>query len=73
MIRADREMLAELARLNSDVVPLAMRIMENSVTSEEQHAFAQRLIAMAQQLQMRAAVAIIDGEVATFPDNRSLH
>ena len=26
MIREDRELLAELARLNTDVVPLAMRI-----------------------------------------------
>ena len=32
MIREDRELLAELGRLNSDVVPLAMKIMDESVT-----------------------------------------
>lgn len=68
MIRADRELLAELARLNSDVVPLAMRIMGDNATSGEQHAFAQRLIAMARQLQARASVAVIEGDV-TIPDN----
>lgn len=39
MIRADRELLADLARLNSDVVPLAMK-MDDSVTREEQQTFA---------------------------------
>ncbi len=34
MIRDDRELLAELARLNTDVVPLAMRIMDESVAAE---------------------------------------
>lgn len=43
MIRADRELLADLARLNSDVVPLAMRIMDNSATFDEQRIFADRL------------------------------
>ncbi len=32
MTREDRELLAELGRLNSDVVPLAMKIMDESVT-----------------------------------------
>jgi EAL domain-containing protein (putative c-di-GMP-specific phosphodiesterase class I) len=71
VIRADRELLAELARLNSDVVPLAMRIMGNNATSDEQHAFAQRLIAMAQRLQARASVAVIEGNVVTIPDNET--
>lgn len=31
---ADRELLAELARMNSDVVPLAMRMMEHGATGE---------------------------------------
>ncbi len=69
MIRADRELLAELARLNSDVVPLAMRMMEDSATGEEQRAFARRLIAMARQLQARASVAVIEGDVVTVLDN----
>ncbi len=64
MIRADRELLAELARLNSDVVPLAMRMMENSATADEQHAFAERLIAMARQLRTRASGVVIEGDVA---------
>jgi hypothetical protein len=35
MIRAGRELLADLARLNSDVVPLAMQIMDNRATFDE--------------------------------------
>jgi hypothetical protein len=39
MNREDRELLAELRRLNSDVVPFAMKIMDESVTvtAEEQY------------------------------------
>ena len=73
MIREDRELLAELRRLNSDVVPLAMRIMDESVavTAEEQTVFAERLVAMGQRLEARArrigdevieGIAEVDGE-----------
>lgn len=57
MIREDRELLAELSRLNRDAVPLAMRIMDESVhvSAEEQYAIAHRLIAMAARLQVRAS------------------
>ncbi len=70
MLRADRELLAELGRLNSDVVPLAMRIMDESVTPTEQHVFAERLIAMARRLQSRASGAgfVIEGKVVARPD-----
>lgn len=54
MIREDRELLAELARVNSDVVPTAMRIMEDSATAEQQHELAGRLIAAGQRLHRRA-------------------
>lgn len=73
MIRADRELLAEFARLNSDVVPLAMRIMGESVTADEQHAFAERLVAMARQLQARALEVVIEGDMAATPDNTIRH
>lgn len=66
MIRADRELLAELARLNRDMAPLAMRVMEGSSSAAEQQHYAQRLIAAGQRLQLRAAEtgrAIIEGEV----------
>jgi hypothetical protein len=49
MIREDRLLLADLARLNTDVVPLAMRIMDQSATAEEHYAFAERLAAMARR------------------------
>lgn len=50
-------LLAELGRLNSDVVPLAMKIMDESVTviAEEQHAFAERLVAMGRRLERGAS------------------
>ncbi|MGH3798978.1 MAG: hypothetical protein ACRDTD_02390 [Pseudonocardiaceae bacterium] len=54
MIRADRELLADLARMNSDVVPLAMRIMDDSATFDEQRTFADRLIELGIRLRDRA-------------------
>jgi hypothetical protein len=55
--RKDRELLAVMGLLNSDVVPLAMKIIADgsvTVTSEEQYAFAERLTAM-WQLKERAS------------------
>ncbi len=65
MMREDRLLLAELGRLDTDVVPLALRIMDDSATAEEHYTFAERLAAMAQRLRARAAYAglVIDGEV----------
>jgi hypothetical protein len=44
VIRQDRELLAELARLNREMAPLAMRIMDASASTDEQARYAQRLI-----------------------------
>ncbi|HKR48666.1 MAG TPA: hypothetical protein VJT72_03630 [Pseudonocardiaceae bacterium] len=66
MIREDRELLAELAHVNTDVLPLAMRIMEGNATAEEQHEFAERLILLGQRLHHRADGAqrmVLDGTV----------
>ncbi len=70
MIREDRLLLAELGRLNTDVVPLAMRIIDESATVDEHFAFAKRLAAMAQRLQARAVrmSLVIDGEVVINAD-----
>lgn len=77
MIREDRELLAELARLNRTMVPLAMSIMEGTATADEQHTYARRLIAAGQRLQQRADAvtgAVVDGEVlATGPPTRPAH
>ena len=66
MIREDRELLALLARLNTDMVSLAMRIMEHLASADEQAHYAQRLIAAGERLQRRAnemAGNLIEGEV----------
>ena len=66
MIREDRELLAVLARLNTDMVSLAMRIMEHLASADEQAHYAQRLIAAGERLQRRAnemGGAVIEGEV----------
>jgi hypothetical protein len=66
VIREDRELLTELARLNTAMAPLAMCIMEGTATAAEQHTYAQRLIAAGERLQRRAdetSGAIVDGEV----------
>lgn len=66
VIREDRELLTELARLNRDMAALALRIMEGSAGAAEQQHYAQRLIAAGQRLQRRAEGAgqvVIEGEV----------
>jgi hypothetical protein len=68
VIREDRELLAELARLNREMAPLAMRIMEGSANIAEQQNCAQRLIAVGERLGRRAdgaGSAVIEGEVLT--------
>ena len=65
MTREDRELLAELDRLNGDMAPLALRVMEGSASAAEQQHYAQRLIAAGERLQRRADKAgemVIDGE-----------
>jgi hypothetical protein len=66
VIQEDRELLAELASVNTDVVPLAMRIIDECATAEEQHKFAERLVALAQRLDRRALETqrvVIEGTV----------
>jgi hypothetical protein len=68
VIREDRELLAELARLNTAMAPLALRIMEGSAGTTEQAHYAQCLIAAGEWLQRRADGmhgSVIDGEVLT--------
>lgn len=68
MIREDRKRLTELARLNTDMAPLAMRMMEGSASIAEQQVYAQRLIAAGERLRQRADgmnVALVEGEVIT--------
>lgn len=66
MIREDRELLAELARLNTAMPSLAMRIMDSTASVAEQQNYARRLIAAGERLQRRAndgGEAIVEGEV----------
>lgn len=66
MIREDRELLTELARLNREMAPLAMRIMEGSASNAEQQNYAERLIAIGERLRRRADRAVktvIEGEI----------
>ena len=66
MIREDRELLAELARLNTAMAPLAMCMIEGTASAAEQQKFAMRLIAAGQRLSRRATAmggAIVEGEV----------
>lgn len=66
MIREDRELLTELARLNNAMAPLALCIMEGTASVAEQHDYARRLIAAGERLRHRAdetGGAIIEGEV----------
>lgn len=65
MIREDRELLVELARLNRDMASLAMRIMEGSASAAEQAHYARRLIVAGERLQRRAdeaSEAVVEGD-----------
>ncbi|MGH4012635.1 MAG: hypothetical protein ACRDSL_01580 [Pseudonocardiaceae bacterium] len=66
MIPEDRELLAELARINTDMAALGMRIMEGSASAAEQQHYAQRLIAAGGRLWRRAdsmGGTVIEGEI----------
>jgi hypothetical protein len=66
VIREDRELLAELARLNTAMASLAMGIMDGSASAVEQHAYAQRLIVAGERMRKRAnetAAVVVEGEV----------
>lgn len=68
MIRKDRELLTELARLNRELAPLAMRIMESSASIAEQQDYAERLIAAGERLRRRTGETVeivVEGEVLT--------
>lgn len=68
MIREDRELLTDLARLNREMAPLALRMMEGSASSTEQQTYAERLIAIGERLKRRAEGTggpVIEGDVLT--------
>jgi hypothetical protein len=70
VIREDRELLVELARLNGDMASLALRIMDGSASVAEQQHYAQRLIAVGERLQRRAdgiREVVIEGEIVAGP------
>jgi hypothetical protein len=77
MIREDRELLTELARVNREMAPLAIRIMEGNADAAEQRHYGQRLITAGEWLCRRADEAsrfVIAGDVAiaeqtAFPAN----
>lgn len=65
MIREDRELLAELAQLNTDMAPLGMRIVDDSASGTEQRHYAERLIAAGERLRRRAddmVGTVVEGE-----------
>ncbi len=66
MIREDRELLTELARINREMAPLALRMMEGSAGIAEQRNYAERLIAVGEWLKQRAEGTkgtVIEGDV----------
>jgi hypothetical protein len=76
VIREDRELLVELARLNSDMASLALRIMDGSASVAEQQHYAQRLIAAGERLQHRVnglRGVVIEGEVVAEPTALAVH
>ena len=67
MIREDRELLAELAQLNTDMAPLGMRIVDGSASGIEQQDYAERLIAAGERLRRwvdSMGGTVVEGEIA---------
>jgi hypothetical protein len=54
MIRATRELLAALARVNREAPTVALRIMDESLPAADQVAFGQQLIELGQAVQRHA-------------------
>jgi hypothetical protein len=68
VIREDRELLTELARLKTAMAALAMRIIDGAATTAEPLGYVRRLVAAGEQLRKRAnetAVTVVDGEVVS--------
>jgi hypothetical protein len=66
VIREDRELLAEMARLNTAMPSFAMRVMDGTASVAEQQDYARRLIAAGERLWRRAdemSGAVVEGEV----------
>ncbi|MGH3600119.1 MAG: hypothetical protein ACRDQH_07560, partial [Pseudonocardiaceae bacterium] len=75
MIREDRELLTELARLNTAMASLALRIMDGSASVAEQRNYAQRLIAAGERLQQRTVETnhpVIEGTVLLTEESIAL-
>jgi hypothetical protein len=53
VLREDRELLADLYRLNAALASLALRIMDGSASPAEQLDYAQRLTRVGARLQQR--------------------
>jgi hypothetical protein len=54
VIREDRELLAELARIKRDTAFLGMCIMDGTVSVVEQRKYAERLVAASERVRRRA-------------------
>jgi hypothetical protein len=65
VIREDRELLTELARINGDMASLGLRVMEGSASPAEQRHYAERLIAVGQSRADGMGGAVVEGEVLT--------
>lgn len=68
MNREDRELLAEIARVNCDVAPLVMRITDHTATGDEQRELAERLINVGRRLRERVdkldRSCVVDNDIA---------
>ena len=66
MIREDRELLAELARLNRQLVVFAWGVMDARLSAAEHYEVASWLVELAEAIQARAQrqdAGVVEGEV----------
>jgi hypothetical protein len=54
VLQEDRELLAELARINTDIPALGLRMMEGSASAAEQVHYGERLMSAGQRIKRRA-------------------
>ena len=75
MLRSYRELLADLARVNTQVPQFVLEFMDGALSIEAEEAFAHRLVDVAEQLMNHAKARrrlVIDGWAMAIEPRREL-
>lgn len=71
MLREDRELLSDLARVNTQVPGFVLEFMDGSLSAEAEEAFAYQLVDVAEQIMRHAKSQrrlVINGYATELPE-----